>query len=242
MRRAIEIESLSFGYKRELVLENISFRVKERDFFAIIGPNGGGKSTLLKLIVGLLTPQEGKISIFGESVSKVISKIGYVPQNTDINIKFPIRAIEVVMLNSSKRVLFGYSKEELTLAKEVLAKVGIKKEANSKIENLSGGQRQRVMIARALFNSPEILILDEPTSNIDVDGQRDIYNLLKELNKKLTIVVVSHDISILLEYANEVAYINKRVSLHNLNKLERNFSIQNSHFCEVELMQMLRQN
>lgn len=140
-----------------------------------------------------------------------------------------------------KRPLFGYGKEETMCAMGALAQVGMEKYAHAKIGSLSGGQRQRVMIARALCAHPSILILDEPTASIDVAGQRDIYELLKLLSKEVTIIVVSHDISVILEYANKVAHINKTLSYHDISDKKETFHThgEDEHFCEVELLQML---
>ena len=213
----IEIEDLSFSYDKELVLENINLVVNDKDFLVFIGPNGGGKSTLVKLILGINSIQKGSIKIYGEPIHKSLSQIGYVPQNTNVNINFPIKATEVVMMghHSHKRAIFGYKKEEITHAMHVLKQVGMEEFAHKKIGSLSGGQRQRVMIARALCSNPQILLLDEPTSSIDADGQKQIYELLRELNKKITVIVVSHDISVVLQYATKVAHINKKLSFHD---------------------------
>ncbi len=243
MNYPIQIQNLSFAYDDQLVLENVSLTVEQGDFLAIIGPNGGGKSTLLKLILGLLEPKQGDIRIFGKEPSKSRSDLGYVPQNTDINTDFPIRAIEVVLMGhiSDKRPLFGYDKDEIECATGALAQVGMDDYADRKIGDLSGGQRQRVMIARALCNHPRILLLDEPTASIDIQGQKEIYDLLRELNKKMTIIVVSHDISVILEYATKVAHINKALSFHDVSNKNEVFHTHGTdgHFCEVELLQML---
>jgi zinc transport system ATP-binding protein len=142
---------------------------------------------------------------------------------------------------SNKRPLFGYAKEERACALGALKQVGMEEYAESKIGSLSGGQRQRVMIARALCSHTKILILDEPTSSIDIKGQKEIYDLLKELNSYITIVVVSHDISVILEYANRVAHINKTLSFHDISNKTQTFHTHgdSQHFCEVELLQML---
>ena len=231
----LNIKDLTFSYSSQTVLENINLDVKEYDFLAIIGPNGGGKSTLLKLILGLEETNQGII--------KLASTVGYVPQNTNINIDFPITVLEVVMMGhvDGKRPLFGYSKSETMCAMGALEQVGMGKYAHSKIGSLSGGQRQRVMIARALCAHPKLLILDEPTSSIDIAGQRDIYELLKVLNKSITIIVVSHDISVILEYATAAAHINKTLSFHDISDKNHIFHTHNQdeHFCEVELLQML---
>lgn len=232
----LKIDNLSYKYNKINVLENINLSIKDDDFLAIIGPNGGGKSTLLKLILGLLKPQDGSIV---KNIKN--SKIGYVPQNTNLNIDFPITALEVVLMGhiSSKKKIFGYSKEDISCAMGSLQKVGMADFANSKIGDLSGGQRQRVFIARALCSSPKVMLLDEPTASIDVKGQNEIYELLKELNKSICIVVVSHDISVLLNYAKNVAHINKNLVYHSLDNIQKNVDTQNDHLCEVELLSAL---
>ncbi|WP_152054842.1 metal ABC transporter ATP-binding protein [Aliarcobacter butzleri] len=232
----INISNLSFKYQKTNVLENINLSIKSDDFLAIIGPNGGGKSTLLKLILGLLEPQSGTI------IKNIkTNQIGYVPQNTNLNMDFPITALEIVLMGhiTSKRKIFGYSKEDIACAKLSLEQVGMSAYANSKIGDLSGGQRQRVFIARALCSNPKIMLLDEPTASIDVKGQQEIYDLLQELNKQICVVVVSHDISVLLNYAKNVAHINKNIVYHSLENIQKNLTTQNEHLCEVELLSAL---
>lgn len=249
----LTIKELSFGYDKENVLENINLDIEHKDFLAIIGPNGGGKSTLLKLMLGITEPKIGTIKIYNKEPIKNLSQLGYVPQNTNINTDFPIKVIEVVMMGhvqskSEKRKsknLFhryfniGYNEFEKSCAMEALRQVGMERFAQTKIGNLSGGQRQRVMIARALCAHPSILILDEPTANIDVSGQKQIYDLLKELNKNITVILVSHDISVIMGYANKVAHINKTLNFHNVEQKQKDIGSKNDHFCEVEMLQML---
>lgn len=237
----IEIVNLSFAYDKEPVLEDISLTVHQKDFLVLIGPNGGGKSTLVKLILGINHIQKGSIKVFNQNIHKNLSHIGYVPQNTNVNLNFPIKAIEVVMMghHSNKPSIFGYKKEEIAHAMYVLKQVGMEDYAHKKIGSLSGGQRQRVMIARALCSNPKILLLDEPTSSIDADGQKQIYELLKELNKKITVIVISHDLSVILGYANKVAHINKKVAFHDLSSMKKQFDTTTNHICEVELLQMM---
>ncbi len=232
----INVENLFFKYNKINVLENINLEIKEQDFLAIIGPNGGGKSTLLKLLLNLIKAQKG-------SIQKTVKTddIGYVPQNTDLNTDFPITALEVVLMGHIKKQksFFGYSKADKLCAMGSLQKVGMEEFANTKIGDLSGGQRQRVFIARALCANPKIILLDEPTANIDVKGQNEIYELLKQLNEKICIVVVSHDISVLLNYAKNVAHINKNLVYHNIENLNNRFQNENEHMCEVELLSAL---
>ena len=244
MKKIINIENLSFSYNQDIVLKDINLSVYEKDFLAIIGPNGGGKSTLLKLLIGLNKLKYGTIKVFDKNPSINLSTIGYVPQNTNINIDFPIKVIEIVLMGhvGSKRPIFGYGKDERLCAMGALTQVGMADFYDYKIGSLSGGQRQRVMIARALCAHPKILLLDEPTSSIDIDGQKQIYNLLKELNQYITIVVVSHDISVILGYASKVAHINKKISYHDISSQSNKFDTKNNHFCEVELLEMLNHN
>jgi len=236
LNNLIEVKNLSFFYNKSKVLENINLDVTHNDFLAIIGPNGGGKSTLLKLILGLLKPKTGVIN---SALDK--SRIGYVPQNTNLNIHFPITSLEVVLMGhiGGKKPWFGYSSEEIKCAKNSLKQVGMLDFAYSKIGNLSGGQRQRVFIARALCSNPKIILLDEPTASIDVQGQAEVYELLKKLNKTMSIVVVSHDISVLLNYAKNVAHVNKNLVYHTLDNMQKNIQNKNEHLCEVELLSAL---
>jgi zinc transport system ATP-binding protein len=232
----INVENLFFKYNKINVLENINLEIKEHDFLAIIGPNGGGKSTLLKLLLNLIKAQKG-------SIQKTVKTddIGYVPQNTDLNTDFPITALEVVLMGHIKKQksFFGYSKADKLCAMGSLQKVGMEEFANTKIGDLSGGQRQRVFIARSLCADPKIILLDEPTANIDVKGQNEIYELLKKLNDNICIVVVSHDISVLLNYAKNVAHINKNLVYHNIENLNKKIDNENEHMCEVELLTAL---
>jgi zinc transport system ATP-binding protein len=253
---AISIKNLSFSYDKQKVLENINLEINQKDFLAIIGPNGGGKSTLVKNILALENIQEGSISILGVEHKKNISKVGYVPQNTNINTSFPIKVLDVVLMghikkaseqNKSKSFLhkyfnIGYNEFEKSCALDALKQVGMKDYAEKKIGSLSGGQRQRVMIARALCNHPEILILDEPTASIDVEGQKKIYDLLQTLSKSISIVVVSHDISVILSYASKVAHIKKTLTYHDISHKKQFSKNENEHFCEVELLDLLGQN
>ncbi len=236
MNKIIEIKNLFFTYDKNNVLEDINLDILDNDFLAIIGPNGGGKSTLLKLILDLLKPKKGQIK---RDVK--ISSIGYVPQNTNLNTDFPITALEVVLMGhvGKKKSFFGHCKEDISCAMNSLKQVGMEEFANSKIGDLSGGQRQRVFIARALCSNPKVMLLDEPTASIDVKGQTEIYELLKELNKSISIVVISHDISVLMNYAKNVAHVNKNLVYHHLKNIEQTFDTQNEHLCEVELLSAL---
>ncbi len=247
----VEVEGLEFSYDREPVLQDVNLRIEEREFVAIIGPNGGGKSTLVKILMGELTPQKGRVEILGKEPRNARDEIGYVPQNTNVNLDFPIRVLDVVMMGNPRRHrdhvrwwerLFPvrYNDVERRCAHGTLEQVGMAEFLERRIGDLSGGQRQRVMIARALCTHPRILILDEPTSSIDAQGQKQIYALLKELSRELSVIVVSHDLSVITEYADKVVYVNRSAYLHDLKKGPIHLpSHDGEHFCEIELMQML---
>ncbi len=239
----VSIDDLTFSYDTQTVLSQISLDVDERDFLAIIGPNGGGKSTLLKLILGILSPSHGEIKVFNKPPTQARAEIGYVPQNTNVNTDFPIKVLDVVLIGNThgKKSMFGYTQEERKCALEALEQVGMKGYEKHKIGALSGGQRQRVMIARAICSRPKLLILDEPTASIDATGQKDIYDLLKKLNKEITIIVVSHDISVILGYANKAAHINNTLTYHDISDKSHIFHThdQSDHLCEIDILEML---
>lgn len=193
MQNAVEVKKLSFTYGEEPILDNVSFEIKKGEFVGIIGSNGAGKSTLLKLLLGLLDPASGEI-IFSEDKSK----IGYIEQNASSKNNFPATVQEIVLSGLWNKIGFMKfpKKEHREMVKAALVTVGMQHYAKRMIGNLSGGQLQRVMIARVLVNNPSVLILDEPTSGIDLKSCEVLYNLLIHLNleHKLTIIIVSHDI------------------------------------------------
>lgn len=212
----IELRNVSFAYGADTVLSNVSLTVSRGDFLAVIGPNGGGKSTLLKLMLGRLRPGAGTVRLFEEEPSRMTRRTGYVPQNTAAGQDFPITAIDVVLMGR-----LGFPKRfsrntpaDFAAARRALEIVEMWDFRGRKIGELSGGQRQRIYLARALAAEPEVLLLDEPTANIDASGERRVYEVLKTLNDHLTIVVVSHDLTILLGYAKSLAHVNTTLHHH----------------------------
>jgi zinc transport system ATP-binding protein len=208
----VSVQSVSYKYNSESVLENVSFNVEEGDFLGIIGPNGAGKTTLFHCMLGLLNSYSGRITILNQDIKKnkkIFTKIGYIPQKKSIDQKFPLTVQELVSLSltreTPKNVVF-----------EILKQVGLYNMKNKTIGQLSGGQQQRVLIAKALVNNPIILMLDEPTNELDQKSQHDFYFLLKELNEKnkITIIWTSHDMDAVNKYANKVSCINKRMFFH----------------------------
>lgn len=212
----IELENVSFSIKGQEILSKVNMSILGGDFMAMIGPNGGGKTTLLKLMLGLLKPADGSIRVLGQPAGNLSHRIGYVPQNTHINPEFPISALDVVsmgQLQPGNRHL-RHSKRDRVAAHEALNHMGMGAYCHRRIGQLSGGQRQRVFIARALVCEPEILFLDEPTAHIDTKGQTELYGLLSELNHRMTIVIVSHDLLVLSSHIKSVACVNRRLHYH----------------------------
>lgn len=216
----IEISNLYFSYDKREVLENVNLTIGEGDFLALIGPNGGGKTTLLKLISGLLAPDQGEVLIRGQSSQGPIEGLGYVPQNTCQNKAFPITVYDVVLMGRLNANRFGrlcYTRRDRDLALTLLEQMGIFKYRNRRMDCLSGGQQQRALIARALLAQPQILILDEPAASLDIQGKADLYALLKQVSRNVAIVMSSHDIKTIGEYIKSMAWVNRRVQLHDTN-------------------------
>jgi len=216
----IKLENVSFRYNTQTVLENVSLQVEKRDFLGILGPNGGGKTTLLKLVLGLLRPYSGKITLFGGEPIINRHLVCYVPQLFNFDFEFPITVREVVLMGiiGKRRFRHGYNKTEIELSDKVLNKVGMNSYAETLIGDLSGGQRQRIFIARALATAPLLLLLDEPVANIDQQWQHSIYELLHELNKEIAIVVVTHDVGIVATYIDKIACLNRTMHFHGSTK------------------------
>ena len=232
----IEIQNCSFAYNSQEVLKDVCLTVKQGEFLALIGPNGGGKTTLLKLILGLLDADKGTIRVFGHPPRKASHRIGYVPQDVHINKHFPVTAMDVVLMGrlTSGKGRTRHSKEDRVAAQNALETVGMGDFIHRRIGRLSGGQRQRVFIARALATDPDVLLLDEPTASIDPQGQSDFYTLLKDLNESVTVVLVSHDLMILTSYVRSVACVNQQVHYHD--EAEITEEMLTMYACPVELV------
>ena len=233
--KAVEVKNLYFRYEKEWILKDINFTLKDKEFMAIIGPNGGGKTTLLKLLLGFLTPTKGKIKIYGKTPKENTLLIGYVPQYTNFALDLPITVFDIVLQGRLKKGKFFYNDLDKEKAKEVLNTLNIYDLKDKKIKNLSGGQRQKVLIARALVTEPKLLVMDEPTSAIDPKGQKEILDLIESID--ITRIVVSHDIKILLRNVDKIAYIHKKAIIHEGPKLK---IPMDKHFCEVELIDFLK--
>ena len=213
---AIDIKGLNFSYGDSKVLTNINLSVKQGEFMAVIGPNGGGKSTLLKLVLGILKPDSGSISVFGSKPEHAANTIGYVPQHSQATAGFPITVKQAALMGRMrwKGRLAKPDADDLSVLNSVLKKLELTDVQNKPIDRLSGGQRQRVFIARALVMEPKMLFLDEPASSVDTQGSCALFEILKELNKHITILVVSHDLSVIPAYTTSVACINQTIHVH----------------------------
>jgi zinc transport system ATP-binding protein len=217
----IEIKDLWVRYEQELVLQNINLSVYQGDYIGIIGPNGGGKTTLFKVILGLISPQQGEIKILGKPVTKGRRYIGYVPQIMQFDSAFPITVADVVRMGrlGKQKLLRPYGKRDEEVVQRVLEQVGLGNWRDRALSELSGGQRQRVYIARALATEPEILLLDEPTANLDENVSATLYELLHQLNEFVTILIISHDISAISSYVKTVGCLNRKLHYHSSNQV-----------------------
>lgn len=206
MKPIVTLENVSFAYQDEPVLKNVSFTIVPGEFVGLIGPNGGGKTTLLKLILGFLRPTSGKISVYDRAPPPPNGQIAYVPQNLRFDRQFPISVMELVLAGRLSRLpWYGiYSKDDHAAAQEALRKVNMLAYADSTFGTLSGGQAQRVLIARALASEPKLLLLDEPTASVDSQAQSEIYSILKRLQGTMTIMMVTHDLNIAIEIVQRV--------------------------------------
>lgn len=213
MHEVIKLDNVTYRYNTDLVLEDISFKADQGDLLGIIGPNGAGKTTLFCLILGLLDGYQGKIMLFNQDIRnnrKALKRIGYIPQKKNVHQGFPATVEEIVSLGALHRKT---NNDAITLALKI---VGLLEQKDRRIGELSGGQQQRVLIAKALVNEPQLLILDEPTTGIDLETQDKFYSLLRKLNseKKITIILASHDLDAINKLANKIACINRKMTFH----------------------------
>lgn len=237
---AIEIEKLHFSYNRVVVLEDVSFRVERGAFLSMVGPNGGGKTTLLKLMLGLLKPNSGKVAIFEATPEKNRHRIGYMPQYTQFDPQFPVSVLDVVLMgNLGLRRSGPYARHDRDRACQVLDKVDMCGRSKESFSNLSGGQRQRVLLARALIGQPEILLLDEPTANVDVGIESKLDRILGDLKEKMTILMVTHDLGFVTDMVESVICVNRRVVIHPTRSLDGKL-IQELYDVDIRIVQHSR--
>ena len=213
---AIDLQGVNYTYGNALVVENVTLRVPRGEYVAMLGPNGGGKTTLLKLLLGLLRPTAGDIAILGQTPAQAAPRLGYMPQFTAHGRDFPITVLETVLLGRMDARSWWpvWASRDVAAAMQSLERVGMAAKARSPLGELSGGQRQRVFVARALAGDPELLLLDEPTASVDPEGRTSLHELLGELAKDMTVVMVSHDISVISRHVTAVICVNRQVHYH----------------------------
>ena len=216
----ISFKDVDFYYNSDPILKDVNLEIHPGEFVSIIGPNGGGKTSLLLLALGMLRPNRGTVQVFGRAPERERSRLGYVPQFTRFDPLFPVTVYDVVQMGRLGRFWTGpYRKEDREAALAALQQVGLGELRRRSFAELSGGQRQRVLIARALATEPEILLLDEPTANVDRLATDKLYELLVDLNQRLTVVLVSHDLGIVSRFVSSVVCVNKTVLTHPVSEL-----------------------
>jgi zinc transport system ATP-binding protein len=236
-REVISVRHLWAGYDGEPILEDVNLSINKLDFIGLIGPNGGGKTTLLKVLLGLLSPTQGQVRIMGKDVAEGRRHIGYVPQTVAFDQDFPISVWDVAQMGrlGTRRLLQRYTATDDEIVAQALRNVDMLHLRERPIGTLSGGQRQRVYIARALATEPEILLLDEPLSSVDFQVSKDIYELLSCLNEYLTILLVSHDMNAISSHVKTIGCLNRRLFYHAQRQITPDM-MQAAYGCPVDLI------
>jgi zinc transport system ATP-binding protein len=234
MAYLLEIESLSASYDSNTVLQDINFRVNENDFIGVIGPNGGGKTTLLKVILGLIKPSRGSITYNSELLNS--NTIGYLPQISTGDINYPVTVTDVVLsgMMIKKKIISRMSLADKKKAREVIGKLGLAGLERSPLNELSGGQLQRVFLGRAIIGDPELLLLDEPGNFVDSTFENDFYEKLKELNNRMAILMVSHDIGMISSHVKSYACVNRNLHYHPSSEISNEQLL--SYGCPIQLI------
>ncbi|MBL1215067.1 MAG: ABC transporter ATP-binding protein [Ignavibacteriae bacterium] len=237
MINAIQLSDVNLSIGNTSILEKINLTVQQNDFIGIIGPNGGGKTSLLKIILGLLPPTSGRVLVFGKSASHNSSSVGYVPQQSEFTKDFPISVWDVVMMGrvGEKKIFSRTSKDDKQIVDEAIEMVSMSEFKSKTIGHLSGGQKQRVLIARALAMKPKILLLDEPTASVDTKTGQNVYELLNKLNETTTIILVSHDMSAISRYVRKIACLNKTLVYHDSKEITKEM-LEDTYQCPVDLI------
>lgn len=237
MEKLIELSHITAGYENKTVLRDISLDVWEGDFLGIIGPNGGGKTTLLKVILGLLPPLSGTRRFFKDGQETDSLKIGYLPQMSNIDRKFPICVRDVIAsgLASDKPLLKGFNAAQKERVEAVIRQMGLEELADRAIGELSGGQLQRVLLGRSIVSRPQVLILDEPNSYVDKRFESRFYQLLSEINRESAVILVSHDIGTVLTMVKNIACVNETLHYHSGSDVSAEW-LGRTYACPIELL------
>lgn len=224
---AVSVKNLSFSYPGVPILDKVSFEINEGECIGIIGPNGGGKSTLLKLICGFLKPSHGSIHFFGKTQSHALSELAYVPQTLGFDRQFPISTLEVVLSGRLSHLNWwgSYTKKDHMLAEESLERVGLLSFAKTPFSSLSGGQAQRILIARALASQPKIMLLDEPTASVDQAAEADILALLKSLKETITFLIVTHDLNQAVDQVDRLLVVQHNIVPMTVQEVCEHFAL-----------------
>ncbi|HEX6900676.1 MAG TPA: metal ABC transporter ATP-binding protein [Thermoanaerobaculia bacterium] len=235
-RPLVEVRDVTFGYGQEVVLDHVDLDVQTSDFLAVIGPNGGGKTTLLKVMLGLLRPWSGEV-VWNLPVGDSRGRLGYVPQFSTFDKDFPLRIQDMVLMGRLGRrsLLRPYGREDRAAADRALERLGLRGVARAHVSEVSGGQLQRALIARALVADPAILFLDEPTASIDAESRGTLRDLLEDLNRSIPIVVVTHDVTSLASMVRRIACINRKLFYHGDPELSLEV-MEEVYGCPVELV------
>ncbi|WP_321334217.1 ABC transporter ATP-binding protein [uncultured Bacteroides sp.] len=233
----ISIECLSVAYENRTVLHNVNLSVYEKDFLGIIGPNGGGKTTLIKTILGLLKPSSGKINFYLNEQPVDHISMGYLPQYNSIDRKFPISVEEVILsgLSSQKSLIGSFTHKHRDKVRQVITRMGLDGLEHRAIGQLSGGELQRALLGRAIVSSPQLVILDEPSTYIDKQFEARLYKLLSEINRECAIILVSHDIGTVLQNVKSIACVNETLDYHPDTGITSEWLERNFH-CPIELV------
>lgn len=235
MKKLVEVKDITAGYNGLIALNHVNLSVNSNDFIGVIGPNGGGKTTLLKVILGLVKPFEGRIE-YNLSDGENRINIGYLPQQFSADKRFPISVEQVVLSGLLKRgdIMRSYAGKERDEVTEVLKKMGITGLRRKSFGELSGGETQRTLLARAIISSPKLLLLDEPNTYVDQVFESELFNILEELNHKMAIVAVSHDAGMISSYVKTIACVNKELHYHPSNEI--NNEILKAYNCPIDLI------
>ncbi len=236
-RVIVELVNVWAQYNGTPALEDINLSIEEHDFLGIIGPNGGGKTTLLKVILGLIKPTQGRVSVLGRDPHLSRGLIGYVPQHNLFDRDFPISVWDVTLMgrHGNAGLLRRYRREDRAAARSALGTVGMLDHADRQMGKLSGGEQQRVLIARALASEPRLLLLDEPTASVDATIQTEFYDLLDELKQRMAVVLVSHDISAISVHVDKIACLNRQLFHHGSPEIEAEV-LEATYKCPVQMI------